>query len=63
MINDYLTQKKKHWTGHFVGFRIVQSIRAQLTYHTTFLLVIIIIGCVLTYVNYSILKIKYVNHT
>jgi len=36
--------KQQHWAWRSVGFRIIQPIRAVLTYYTTFLLVIIIIG-------------------
>jgi len=46
--------KQQHWTWCSVGIsHHVQPISVLLTYYTTFLLVIIIIGCVLTYLNYT----------
>jgi len=55
--------KQQHWVWHSVGFRIIQPISALLTYHTVFLLIIIIMECVLTYLNYSIVKIKYISRS
>ena len=39
----------KHWAWCSVGLHIIRPINTLLTYYTTFLLVTIIIGCVLTF--------------
>jgi len=51
--------KKQRRAWHSMGFRTIQPINELLTYHTIFSIGYIIIGCVLTYLNYASINIKY----
>jgi len=48
---------------HFCGFSHHIANQRDTDFYTTFLLVIIFIVCVLIYLNYSSLKIKYISRS